>query len=145
MEREAAAARAELAALRARVEPHFLYNALESVAGLVRADPDAAEEAIARLGGALRRLLDRETDTDSPDGLVPLADEMATVRDTLFIERLRMGERLMVIERIEEGALDCLVPSLTLQPLGRERDPARPVPAPRRGNAVDRGPGRADP
>ena len=117
VEREAAAARAELAALRARIEPHFLYNALESIAGLVRADPDAAEEAIARLGGAPRRLLDRGSGTEDPDGLVPLADEMATVRDTLFIERLRMDLRLTVIERIEEDALDCLVPPLTLQPL----------------------------
>ena len=111
---EAAAARAELAALRARVEPHFLGNALETVAGLVRDDPEGAEEAVARLGSAMRRLLERDGD---PDALVPLADELATVRDTLFIERLRMGERLRVIERVEEEALDCLVPPLTLQPL----------------------------
>ena len=116
LEREAAAALAELAALRARVEPHFLYNALESIAGLVRSDPDAAEDAIARLGSALRRLLDGRNDAD-PDRLVPLADELANVRDTLFIERLRMGKRLKVVECIADEALDCLVPPLTLQPL----------------------------
>lgn len=115
LEREAATARAELAALRARVEPHFLGNALEGIAGLVREDPDAAEEAVARLGAALRRLLAR--DGDDPDALVPLAEELALVRDTLFLARLRMGARLRVIERIEPGAEDCLVPPLTLQPL----------------------------
>lgn len=115
LEREAAAARAELAALRARVEPHFLGNALEAIAGLVRADPEGAEEAVARLGSAMRRLLEREG--DDPDALVPLAEELALARDTLFIERLRMGERLRVIEQVEDAALDCLVPPLTLQPL----------------------------
>ena len=116
LEREVAAARAELAALRARVEPHFLGNALEGIAGLVREDPDAAEEAVARLGAALRRLLDGSRDGE-PDTLVPLAEELALMRDTLFLARLRMGARLRVIERIEPGAEDCLVPPLTLQPL----------------------------
>lgn len=124
-ERDAAATRAELAALRARIEPHFLYNALESITALIHKDPDAAEEAVARLGSALRRLLARDEDgrdTDprlarSTDGLVALADELGYVRDTLFIEQLRMGDRLTVIERIAPETLDYAVPALTLQPL----------------------------
>lgn len=119
LERDAAAAKAELAALRARVEPHFLYNALESISGLVRTNPDAAEEAIARLGSALRRLLERDENPThtNPDRMVALADELSVVRDTLFIEKLRMGGRLKIIERIADETLDLAVPSLTLQPL----------------------------
>ena len=124
-ERDAAATRAELAALRARIEPHFLYNALESISALIHSDPDAAEEAVARLGSALRRLLVREGEVQTldnhgeslSDGLVPLADELGYVRDTLFIEQLRMGDRLTVIEQIAPETLDYAVPSLTLQPL----------------------------
>ena len=124
-ERGEAAARAELAALRARLEPHFLHNALESVAALVGSDPEAAEEALARLGTALRRLHEddargdeRGAEADGPDAsLVSLAAELECVRDTLWIERLRMGERLRTVERIDPAALDLGVPAFTLQPL----------------------------
>lgn len=125
LERDAAATRAELAALRARIEPHFLYNALESIAALIHSDPDAAEEAVARLGSALRRLLARDGEDQAPvgagdapsDGLVPLAEELGYVRDTLYIEQLRMGDRLTVIEHIGPETLDLVLPALTLQPL----------------------------
>ena len=123
-EQRALAAEARLAALRARIEPHFLHNALESVSSLVGGDTEAAEEAIARLGAALRRL--HEDDAPSPptpgtipatETLVSLERELAWVRDTLFVEKLRMGERLRVIERIEPDALELGVPAFSVQPL----------------------------
>jgi sensor histidine kinase YesM len=114
--REAALAQAELRALRARVEPHFLYNALETVSGLVQSDPRRAEDAIARLGRLLRGLLE-QTEAEAADAPVPLGEELRFVRDYLAIEALRMGPRLRVIERIEPGVEALSVPRLLLQPL----------------------------
>jgi signal transduction histidine kinase len=114
--REAALAKAELTALRARVEPHFLYNALEAVAGLVRSDPRRAEDAIGRLGRLLRGLLEH-SEAEEADAPVPLAEELGFVRDYLAIEALRMGPRLRVVERIEPGVGSLAVPRLLLQPL----------------------------
>lgn len=115
-ESEAARARAELAAVRARVEPHFLYNTLETIAGLVRQDPAAAENAIGRLGRMLRRVLDAPTD-ENGDPLVPLQEELTLVRDYLAIEQLRLGERLTIIDRIDDDTRDLGVPALGLQVL----------------------------
>jgi two-component system, LytTR family, sensor kinase len=119
LELDASAARTELSALRARLEPHFLYNTLESISGLVRSNPDAAEDAIARLGHALRRLLDGRSEEGgpTPDRLVSVAEELAFVRDTLFIEKLRMGDRLKLVESIDPNTLELAIPALTLQPL----------------------------
>ena len=114
--REAALVRAELAALRAKVEPHFLYNTLETIAGLVRDRPDAAQDAIAGLGRMLRRVLDAPLSTEADD-LVPLSEELQLVRDYLAIETLRMGERLKVIEATDEAVLDLGVPPFILQTL----------------------------
>jgi hypothetical protein len=114
--REAALARAELAALRAKVEPHFLYNTLETISGLLRARPDAAEEAIARLGRMLRRVLDAPLSTEADD-LVPLSRELQLVRDYLAIETLRMGERLRVVAAIDDTVLGLGVPPFVLQTL----------------------------
>jgi signal transduction histidine kinase len=120
-EREAAAARAEtqraraeLHALRARLDPHFLFNTLHSVSVLVRDDPPAAERALEWMAELLRYVLDAER-RGSDD--VALAEELAFVRTYLALERLRLGERLHVEEAVEADALDCSVPALTLQPL----------------------------
>ena len=116
-ERDAAAARAELAALRSKVEPHFLFNALETVAALVGSDKKAAEEAIQTVGRMLRRALEQARDSEEPDSLVSVSEEMVLVRDYLSIEKLRMGDRLHIIERIDEEARALGIPAFTIQSL----------------------------
>ena len=109
---EALAARAQVGALRAQLNPHFLFNALHSLAPLVRHDPRAAEAALDRLGELLRYALD-----DNMRGDVTLEDEWMFVRNYLALEQLRLGHRLRVDARLDEEALDQLVPSFLLQPL----------------------------
>jgi two-component system LytT family sensor kinase len=108
---EAAASRAQLSALRAQLNPHFLFNALHSLGALVRHDAGAAEEALERLGGLLRYALDEAGER------VPLAREWDFMRDYLELERLRLGDRLRVEERCDDDARGILVPPFTLQPL----------------------------
>jgi signal transduction histidine kinase len=116
--REAAAAadarllahQAQLSALRAQLNPHFLFNALHTVSALVTHDPAAADRALDRLGDLLRYAM-------SDQEMVPLAAEWAFVGDYLAFEQLRLGDRLRVIERLEPAASDCLIPALILQPL----------------------------
>jgi signal transduction histidine kinase len=109
---ETLAARARLDALRARVNPHFLFNALHSVGSLVRDDPAAAERAVERLGDLLRHALD-----DRREALEPLESEWEFTRAYLDLERLRFGDRLRVETELEDGALGHPVPPLTLQPI----------------------------
>ncbi|HEY0019764.1 MAG TPA: histidine kinase [Longimicrobium sp.] len=107
-------ARAELQALRAQLNPHFLFNTLHSLMALVRHEPDQAEAALERFAGLLRYTLDaRRTEVDD----VPLSREWAFVRDYLALERIRLGERLCVEEHVDPEALDHPVPAFTLQPL----------------------------
>jgi two-component system LytT family sensor kinase len=111
---EALRARAELSALRAQMNPHFLFNTLHSISALVRTDPRAVEDALERLAGLLRRMLDaNRLGADQ----IPLGEEWAVVRDQLQLEALRFGDRLRVVENVESEALDCLIPVFTLQPL----------------------------
>lgn len=106
-------AQARLAALRHQIEPHFLFNALNSISGLVRCgEADAAADMIARLSGFLRTVLqgaDRQE--------VSLAEELALTRHYLEIQRLRYGERLRVLEQVADAAAGVRVPMLILQPL----------------------------
>ncbi|KKN63803.1 hypothetical protein LCGC14_0497870 [marine sediment metagenome] len=115
-ESDAARARAELAAVRARVEPHFLYNTLETIAGLVRHQPKAAETAIGQLGRLLRRVLD-VSGQEAGDPLIALQEELTLVRDYLAIEQLRLGDRLQVIEKIDADTHDLGFPVFGLQVL----------------------------
>ncbi|HYR12001.1 MAG TPA: histidine kinase, partial [Longimicrobium sp.] len=111
---EALRARAELQALRAQLDPHFLFNTLHSLMALVRHEPARAEDALERFAGLLRYTLHaRGSETDD----VPLAREWAFVRDFLALERIRLGERLRVDEDVDPEALECPVPAFTLQPL----------------------------
>jgi signal transduction histidine kinase len=107
-------ARAELSAVRAQMNPHFLFNTLHSIAALVRTDPAAVEDALERLAHLLRRLLD--TNRSGADRIA-LAEEWAIVRDQLELEKLRFGDRMHVDADLEPDALDCAVPVFTLQPL----------------------------
>ena len=114
--------RAELAAIRGRLNPHFLFNTLHTLTALVRRDPETAEQALERFGDMLRYVLDVKRSARED---VTLADELQFVRSYLSLEQLRLGDRLVAVERIDPDALDCRIPSLTLQPLGRERDQVR--------------------
>jgi sensor histidine kinase YesM len=106
--------RAELAALRGQLNPHFLFNTLHTLTALVRRDPATAENALERFGDMLRYVLDVKR-SERED--VTLADEMDFVRNYLALEQLRFGARLRVVEHIEPDALEAVLPSLTLQPL----------------------------
>ena len=106
-------ARAELVALRANLQPHFLFNALHSVGALVRArDEDSAVRVIAELSDLLRAQLRR----DAPDE-VPLRDEVAFVERYLAIEQVRFRDRLRVRWEIAPDTTDAIIPRLLLQPL----------------------------
>ncbi len=111
---EALRARAELAALRAQLQPHFLFNALHSISAVLRSDPRGAEHALEQLGSMLRYALGVQRDDREE---VTLAEELDFVRAYLAIEQLRLGDRLRVEENIDPEALECAVLAFTLQPL----------------------------
>lgn len=111
---EALRAKAEMAALRAQLDPHFLFNSLHSITALVRDDPRAAEEALLQFSGLLRRVLAVNGETTDE---VSLAEEMAFVDDYLAIEGLRLGERLRIARDLSPEALACQLPVFSVQPL----------------------------
>ena len=104
------AQQAQLAAIRARLNPHFLYNALHSVGALVGRDPRRADQALERLGDLLRYVLDAGDQ-------VPFRREWAFIQDYLAFEQLRLGDRLRVEASVEPAAGSVLTPPLLLQPL----------------------------
>lgn len=108
---EGRAARARLRAVTARMNPHFLFNALHSLSALVRRDTPSAEMALERLGALLRYGL------DSGDDAVLLREEWAFARDYLELEAIRLGERLTVVADVRPEALDHEVPPFIIQPL----------------------------
>ncbi len=102
---------ARLDALQRQINPHFLFNTLNSIASLVRSKPELAREMIVKLGNILRVLLrDREA-------FVPLGEELAFTDDYLDIEVVRFGDKLRVVKEIAEETLTVPVPSMLLQPL----------------------------
>jgi two-component system, LytTR family, sensor histidine kinase AlgZ len=102
---------ARLQALQARIRPHFLFNSLNTVLGLMRSEPRVAETTLENLSELFRVFM---KDTRE---LIPLQDEMETCRQYLAIEQIRLGGRLEIDWQIEGGPADALVPSLLLQPL----------------------------
>lgn len=102
---------ARLDALQRQINPHFLFNTLNSIASLIRSEPELAREMIVKLGRILRTLL-RERDP-----FVPLEEELQFTDDYLAIEVVRFGEKLRVVKEIAEDALSMEVPSMLLQPL----------------------------
>lgn len=110
---EGARARAELAALRAHLSPHFVFNMLHSLTGMVRDDPRGAEQALRRFGDLLHYVL--RLDRDGCE-LVALEEEWTCVRAFLELEQLRFGNRLQVVDDVDADALGCLVPPFVLQP-----------------------------
>jgi signal transduction histidine kinase len=113
-EREFAATCAELQALRAQLDPHFLFNTLHSLTQLAREDPYATGEALERFGELMRYVLNAGHDAMAE---VPLEDDIGFVRHYLALESLRLGERLHVVEELDPDALELAVPPLLLQPL----------------------------
>lgn len=101
-----------MTALRARIDPHFLFNALLTIAHLTRAEPQAAEAGVIQLANLYRALLE-----NSHRDLIPLEREIACVAAYLAIEKLRFGERLEYRIEIEPGLEKVEVPALTVQPL----------------------------
>jgi len=102
---------ARLQALQARIRPHFLFNSLNTVLGLMRSDPRRAEATLENLADLFRVFM-----RDARE-LVPLDDEVVTCKEYLAIEQLRLGERLQVQWRVDLMPGDALLPSLLLQPL----------------------------
>lgn len=109
--RLAAVARAQFDALQARIRPHFLYNSMNTVAALVRVDPDAAERTVEDLSELFRAALGAE---DKPS---TLGAELGLIDRYLAIEQLRLGDRLKVERDLDALPLDLEMPSLLLQPL----------------------------
>ncbi|MEM1117800.1 MAG: histidine kinase [Bacteroidota bacterium] len=102
----------ELRTLRSQLNPHFLFNALNTISAEVVRDPEAAREALGRLADLLRYALDA-----GRRNLVPLGDEMAFVRDYLALEQARMGDRLGVRLDVDPDAHGAEVPPMAVQTL----------------------------
>lgn len=105
---------AELAALRAHINPHFLFNTLHSVTQLLRAEPARAEAALDRLAALFRYAL--RLDRDRVE-VVSVEEEWRFTENYLWLERMRMGERLQIEATLTDDALLCAIPPFTLQPL----------------------------
>ncbi|MGB7988718.1 MAG: histidine kinase [Candidatus Methylophosphatis roskildensis] len=106
-----AVAEARLQALSARIRPHFLFNTLNGVLGIIRSDPRRAEHALEELSDLFRVLMKENRD------LVTLEDEVQLGRQYLDLETLRLGERLQVTWKNKDCPMDARVPPLMLQPL----------------------------
>jgi len=105
-------AEARLSALRAQLNPHFLFNTLNAVSTLaLKGDQAAVTETIGRLSGLLRAALEEHTEE------IPLAREMEFLDDYLAIQRIRFAERLCVERHIATDTLEGLVPTMILQPI----------------------------
>lgn len=102
---------ARLQALHARIRPHFLFNSINAVLGIVRADPKRAETALEDMSDLFRMAMAHSGD------LVPMRHEVALARQYLALEQLRLGERLKVSWHTEDMPDDALLPPLMLQPL----------------------------
>lgn len=106
-----ALAEARLQALQARIRPHFLFNSLNAVLGIVRTDPRRAESTLEDLADLFRELMRERNE------LVPLENEVALCRRYVSVESLRLGERLQVQWRLDNMPKTAVIPSLLLQPL----------------------------
>jgi len=111
---EAALVRAELAAISGKLNPHFLFNTLNSLLMLTRRDPAAAEQSLLRFSRMMRYVLG--TSTGGAER-VTLQEELDFVRDYLELESLRLGPRLKVEWQIDPATVHDAIPPLTLQPL----------------------------
>jgi sensor histidine kinase YesM len=104
--------KAELAALEARINPHFLYNALNSIASLIQEAPDTAEEMTMNLSTLFRKTTGKNAET-----FCTLQEEIEMVQTYLNIEQVRFGERLHVEANIPDKCQNVKVPTFIIQPL----------------------------
>lgn len=110
---EALQTSAELSALRAQLNPHFLFNTLNSIVALAGPGQPKTTHAIAQLASMLRYTLNQCTDEDG----VSLREELEFTEQYLALEMLRLGERLTISRDVRPAALSCRLPPLTVQPL----------------------------
>lgn len=108
---EAGAARSQLAALRAQLNPHFLFNSLHTVVQLIPREPKLAAQAAEQIANLLRTTIEEDRD------LVPLSEEWQFVERYLAVERIRFGDRLQVRSQIAADAGDATLPSFAIQTL----------------------------
>jgi two-component system, LytTR family, sensor histidine kinase AlgZ len=112
LESSVRAREAELIALKAQINPHFLYNSLNSISALTSIDPARAREMCVSLADFLRLTLGMGEKV-----VIPLREELALLDKYCAIEKVRFGERLIIEEEIQEEAKGCCLPPLLLQPL----------------------------
>ncbi len=111
-ELEAASREAELQALKAQLDPHFMFNSLNAIRSLIEENPARARDAVTRLAGLMRYAT-----TATSSSTVPLAAEIRTVESFLELERVRFEQRLEATVDLEAGLDDVPVPPLVLQTL----------------------------
>jgi two-component system, LytTR family, sensor histidine kinase AlgZ len=112
LESSVRAREAELTALKAQINPHFLYNSLNSISALTSIDPGRARDMCVSLADFLRLTLGM-----GEKAVIPLSEELGLLEKYCAIERVRFGERLTLQEEVSEDTKDCLLPPLLLQPL----------------------------
>jgi len=122
----ALACRMELRALQAQINPHFLFNTVNTIAMLIRTDPGTARELLREFASFYRRML------EDNEGLVPLRQALEYALTSLRFEQARFGDRLRITASLPEDILDVQVPAFILQPLVENcvqhgADPARPL------------------
>ncbi len=111
-EQERLLLQARMEALQSQINPHFLFNTLNSVASLVRFDPDTAREMIQKLSKILRRLLKKT------ESFAELREELDFIDDYLDIEVIRFGrDKLRVVKELDPASLDVIVPAMLIQPI----------------------------
>jgi two-component system LytT family sensor kinase len=102
---------ARLEMLSSQINPHFLFNTLNSIASLIRINPERARTMVVQLARIMRQRL------RSQDHFTPLREELEFIGDYLAIEMERFGDKLRVVREIEDAAIDVPIPSMLLQPL----------------------------
>lgn len=112
VELEKQLSQAEMQALKSQLQPHFLFNTLNTISALMEFNIKGAQKIVSNLGGLLRKVLD-----SNKENFTPLNEEIDFIRNYLNIEQVRFSDRLEVRYDIQEGVLNTPVPNLLLQPL----------------------------
>lgn len=112
LEAKLMAQEAQLRMLRTQIDPHFLFNSLNSISALTTINPSGAREMTLLLADFFRRSLNLEEQRK-----ISLAEEIGLIQQFLAIEKIRFGTRLQIEQEIDESALNCLLPPMILQPL----------------------------
>ncbi len=102
----------ELQQLKDQLDPHFIFNCLNSIRALVEEDPGKAKKAVGKLSNTLRNSL-----TLSRQNTIPLREELAVIEDHLALERIRLEERLTTDIQVQEAVKECSIPPLLVQSL----------------------------